>query len=73
MIHPDGEIAFFNDAAMGIAPNFNELINYAKRLKINYSSHKFNKITNLSETGYIRLTADNLVVLLDVARVGPDY
>ena len=73
MIHPDGEIAFFNDAAMGIAPNFNELINYAKRLKINYSSHKFNKITNLSETGYIRLTADNLVVLLDVARIGPDY
>lgn len=73
MTHPDGEIAFFNDAAMGIAPNLNELINYAQRLKINYSSHKFNKITNLSETGYIRLTTDNLVILLDVARVGPDY
>ena len=32
MCHPDGEIAFFNDAAMGIAPSPAELDAYAARL-----------------------------------------
>jgi uncharacterized heparinase superfamily protein len=34
MIHPDDEIAFFNDAALGIAPKFWVLSAYAKRLGI---------------------------------------
>jgi uncharacterized heparinase superfamily protein len=73
MMHPDGEISFFNDSALGIAPNLNELINYAQRLGIKYTSHKFNTVTNLSDTGYIRLTSHNAIALLDVAPIGPDY
>jgi uncharacterized heparinase superfamily protein len=34
MIHPDGEIAFFNDAALGIAPGFAVLSAYAGRLGV---------------------------------------
>jgi uncharacterized heparinase superfamily protein len=34
MTHPDGEIALFNDAAFGIAPNLAELHSYALRLGI---------------------------------------
>src|SRR5690606_7474798 len=34
MCHPDGEIAFFNDAAFGIAPSVKELYAYADRLEI---------------------------------------
>ena len=34
MTHPDGEIALFNDAAFGIAPNLAELRSYAQRLRI---------------------------------------
>lgn len=34
MTHPDGEIAFFNDAALGIAPTLAELADYARRLGI---------------------------------------
>jgi uncharacterized heparinase superfamily protein len=34
MTHPDGEIALFNDAAFGIAPNLAELRSYAMRLGI---------------------------------------
>ena len=73
MVHPDGEIAFFNDAAIGIAPNLNELIMYAKRLGINYFSFKFDRTTHLSSSGYIRLTSNEAVALLDVAPIGPDY
>ncbi|WP_295578239.1 alginate lyase family protein [uncultured Lamprocystis sp.] len=32
LCHPDGEIAFFNDAAFGIAPNLAELVDYGRRL-----------------------------------------
>ena len=73
MSHPDGEISFFNDSAMGIAPNLNELINYAQRLGIKYTAYKFNTVTNLSHTGYVRLTSRNAIALLDVAPIGPDY
>jgi uncharacterized heparinase superfamily protein len=34
MTHPDGEIALFNDAALGVAPNLVELRSYAMRLGI---------------------------------------
>ncbi len=36
MTHPDGEIALFNDAAFGIAPNLAELRTYAMRLGITF-------------------------------------
>ena len=73
MVHPDGDIAFFNDAAIGIAPNLNQLVMYAKRLGINYYSSKFDRVTHLSRSGYIRLTSKKAVALLDVAPIGPDY
>lgn len=33
MSHPDGEISFFNDSALGIAPTILELKNYCARIK----------------------------------------
>jgi len=73
MIHPDGEISLFNDAAKGIAPNLDELKRYAQRLGVDYSSIRFNKVTHLQDSGYIRLTSNDAVILLDVALIGPDY
>lgn len=74
MSHPDGEIAFFNDAAFGIAPNFAELNEYAIRLK--YAVQKAlpaDGVLRLSESGYIRLQRGAAVLLLDVAPIGPSY
>ena len=73
MVHPDGQISFFNDAAIGIAPTFNELKKYAEQLGINYEFIRFKKVTSLPESGYIRLNSNNAVILLDVAPIGPDY
>ena len=73
MTHPDGEISFFNDATLKIASNLDQLKKYFQRLGMNYSSVKFNLVTHLKDTGYIRLTSNDAVALLDVAPIGPDY
>ncbi len=73
MTHPDGDIAFFNDATLEIAANLYELKEYAKRLGINYNYDSSNRITHLADSGYIKLNKNNFTALLDVAPIGPDY
>lgn len=76
MTHPDGELAFFNDAAIGIAPNLGALRLYAQRLGL--ASRQFLPKSTLhvqhwAESGYVRISAGQAVALLDVAPIGPDY
>lgn len=77
MCHPDSEIAFFNDAAIGIAPSPTEIRAYANRLEV--FQDRVAKTTvkptlvHFAESGYIRLDAMNAVTFLDVAPIGPDY
>jgi uncharacterized heparinase superfamily protein len=74
LCHPDGEIAFFNDAAMGIAPSPDELFAYAVRLGFELDVNKDDsRLEQFPDSGYLRLQADDAVVLLDVAPIGPDY
>lgn len=73
MGHPDGEISFFNDAAMGIAPTLAELVNYGQRLGLDRAATLLTGLTVLPDSGYIRLEAGPAVALLDVAPIGPDY
>ena len=40
MCHPDGEISFFNDAAIGIAPTLMDLVDYGYRLRIPAIDHR---------------------------------
>ncbi len=67
MTHPDGEIAFFNDAAFGVAPPPSELHDYAARLGISPDTRP------LGDSGYLRLESGNAVALFDAAPIGPDY
>lgn len=73
MTHPDGEITFFNDAAMGVAPRPAEIEAYARRLGL--PAPKENQVSwrVLPESGYIRMGAGPVQAWLDVARIGPDY
>ncbi len=73
MSHPDDGIAFFNDAAMGIAPANHELRTYATRLGINAGSVPRSASVWLRQSGYVRLQKGTAVALLDVAAIGPDY
>ncbi len=67
MTHPDGEIGFFNDAALRVAAPVCALNAYATRLGIERAS------CPLSDSGYIRLENANTVAFFDAAPIGPSY
>ena len=67
MMHPDGEISFFNDAAFGIAPAPQQIYDYARDLQIAHSD------IGLGVSGYIRLEHGPAVVIFDAAEMGPAY
>jgi uncharacterized heparinase superfamily protein len=73
LCHPDGDISFFNDAALGIAPRLSALNDYAGRLGLDTTEIPKTGIVHLKDSGYIRLGSDEAVALLDVAPIGPDY
>lgn len=72
MTHPDGEISFFNDAAIGIAPSPGELHHYAARLNV-VGMPVQTPVHHLEESGYIRVQKGPFTFLIDVAPIGPDY
>ncbi|WP_249310675.1 MULTISPECIES: alginate lyase family protein [unclassified Pseudoalteromonas] len=72
MIHPDGEVSFFNDAAIGIAANPSDIFNYANKLGIEFQA-PLNLLTTNHASGYSRVQNDNYTLLFDHANVGPDY
>jgi uncharacterized heparinase superfamily protein len=73
MCHPDGEIGLFNDAAFGIAPPPAELERYADDLGLAPSGRAPLGVAHLAQSGYVRVAQDEMVALLDVAPIGPDY
>lgn len=73
MCHPDGEISFFNDAAIGIARPPCELFRYSERLGIHPNIQMRDGVVWLKESGYIRAQRADAVLIADVAPVGPDY
>ena len=72
MTHPDGEIVFFNDAAIGIASSPGDLTAYASRLGFQ-ANPVGARVTHFTESGYVRIASRDSLAFLDVAPVGPDY
>jgi uncharacterized heparinase superfamily protein len=73
MLHPDGGIAFFNDAALGIASSFADRSAYGSMLGVSQPVDPDHGIHTLAASGYHRLQAGQFVVLADAAAVGPNY
>jgi uncharacterized heparinase superfamily protein len=73
MTHPDGEIAFFNDAAFGVAPSVKELHDYVARLRLPIPQDERASITSLPASGYVRALKGAAYLVCDCAPVGPDY
>jgi uncharacterized heparinase superfamily protein len=67
MTHPNGQIAYFNDAVLGVAAELRDLRNYADRLGVKPRRKP------LGSSGYVRLEAGETVVLFDAGPVGPQY
>lgn len=79
MTHPDGEISFFNDAALGIAPSPARLRSHAESLigALPPAPREMDgsiRLHTLVPSGYLRVDLpDDSVALIDVAPLGPDY
>ena len=73
MSHPDGDIALFNDAAFGVAPRAADLEAFAKRLGLATLPRPDAAIVDLVHSGYVRLQKDSVVLIADVAEIGPTY
>ncbi|WP_245748353.1 heparinase II/III family protein [Vreelandella subterranea] len=80
MVHPDGDIAFFNDATLGIAPTLKQLEGYAGQLGCVPEPISRNadfaplQLCHLKSSGYVVIDwAEGHRALLDAAKVGPGY
>lgn len=73
MSHPDGGIALFNDAALGIAPDCAALSAYALQLGVSVDDAPLQAIEALSDSGYVRLQSGDAMLIADVGEIGPDY
>lgn len=73
MTHPDGQIAFFNDAAQGIAARPSALTAYAEALGVDRTTEPLRSIEPLPDSGYVRLQAGEAVLFAEVGSIAPDY
>mgnify|MGYP005841057345 CR=1 FL=1 len=79
MVHPDGDLAFFNDTTFGISPTLKQLEGYAGKLACLPEHSKKNtsnlpSISHLEDSGYITLDwNEDCRAIIDAAQVGPDY
>lgn len=78
MLHPDGKLSFFNDAAFGIAPEYQALVIYAQKLGI-FLPEKPDSAASivsywLKNSGYCVISLGNAgKAILDIAEIGPVY
>lgn len=73
MLHPDKGISFFNDAAFGIAPEWDDIKKYSLQLDIHIDT-EIKPLNWLDASGYCIITpGTQSKVILDLARIGPDY
>jgi uncharacterized heparinase superfamily protein len=73
MMHEDGEISFFNDAAIGIAAKPSRIYEYASLLSVELPKVRQDRLITLAESGYSRINMLSHAVYFDHAMVGPDY
>ncbi|MCX9475927.1 heparinase II/III family protein, partial [Vibrio cholerae] len=73
MLHPDGEVSFFNDSAIGIAATPQQIFAYAQSLGLFVSGDVAEPLQTLAESGYSRITMPEHSLIFDHAQVGPDY
>ena len=72
MLHPDGQIPFFNDAAFSITPVPAEIFEYARKLGVSWCSDG-GVSQYYDASGYIVVRQHNQIAILDTATIGPDY
>jgi uncharacterized heparinase superfamily protein len=75
IVHPDGELPFFNDTTLGLSPSFDELRGYAARIGIEHTPGEPGATEMLEASCFVRSTSPDgrTFVLLDVGGPSPAY
>lgn len=76
MCHPDKGISFFNDAAMGIAPDPESLLIYAQQLNINellIEPLTKKVVSHWDVSGFTSVSNERFKLILNHAQIGPNY
>jgi uncharacterized heparinase superfamily protein len=73
MCHRDGRIALFNDAAFGISPEYQQLLQYAERLQVSFDPTTVDDLIHLNDTGYVAIHKPYFSLIIDAGDIGPDY
>lgn len=73
MCHPDGDISFFNDSALGIAPSQEILNTYAASLELPAPAASAKTLEVLRSSGYVRWRNEVAYLICDCGAVGPAY
>ncbi|MGS2722702.1 heparinase II/III family protein [Porticoccus sp. GXU_MW_L64] len=73
MSHPDAEVSFFNDAAIGIAASPQKIRDYASHLGLGCTSEFKAPLNVLKESGYSRVSHYRHSTFFDHGPIGPDY
>ena len=78
MSHKDGEISFFNDTALGVAPNTSKVFEYATKLGLHWRENESMaaeelRVFDLENSGYVVVQSDLYSLISDLAPVGPSY
>lgn len=72
MSHPDGDIALFNDAALGIAMRTQDLLRFAEELG-SPAVPPLRELAHLAPSGFVRADWDDATLIADVGEIGPSY
>lgn len=71
MVHPDGEVSYFNDSVRLGSSSSEEIKNYAARLDL--SSKNKSGINYLEDSGYISVIEKDIKLIMDIGEIGPTH
>ncbi|MGI4851440.1 MAG: heparinase II/III domain-containing protein [Janthinobacterium lividum] len=72
MIHPDGDISFFNDTTFGISSSFEELSSYAKRLNISVKDTSL-ALHFMKNSQFVMAKNQDVYLVADMGSIAPNY
>jgi len=73
MTHPDGEISYFNDSAIGVAKSPEKIFSRLNKLNL-LLKHSFNSnAIHLEESGFYRIYDYGFTIFFDCGDIGPSY
>jgi uncharacterized heparinase superfamily protein len=73
MMHPDGEISYFNDAAIGIAQSPKYYLSRANKLLPNTKVSNISDVIHHSDSGYIKVLKKDFFLILNCSEISPSY